>query len=94
MENEQKKKEYIDFQIGKYDLFFKKSYEIIYNVNDFLISLWFLLGSIGFLFKDWENLAVWLFIIGSVQFSIRPLIRVIHSFHLKRYVKKQFKDFS
>ncbi|MRH41856.1 hypothetical protein GH741_04110 [Aquibacillus halophilus] len=80
--------EYKEIKMGNYDLFFKKPYEILYNINDFLISLWFFLGSVCFLFDNWRNIGIWIFIIASAQLGIRPLIRIIHSIHLKRYVKK------
>ncbi|MCT2535754.1 YrhK family protein [Aquibacillus koreensis] len=84
--------DYVEVLLGKYDLFFKKSYQIIYNINDFLIALWFLIGSILFFYESLKNIGIWLFVIASVQYSIRPLIRIIHSIHLKRYIQQKDRD--
>lgn len=85
-------KDYYELKLGNYDLFFKKSYEILYNINDFLIAIFFLIGSILFLSDKWEYAGVWCFIIGSAQYAVRPLIRIIHSIHFKKYVKKQSQE--
>ncbi|MBA6420997.1 YrhK family protein [Pseudomonas sp. 5Ae-yellow] len=48
------------------------------------MAIWFLIGSVLFLFPSHEKLAVVLFIIGSAQFLIRPSIRLISHIHLQR----------
>ncbi|MDC3416559.1 YrhK family protein [Aquibacillus salsiterrae] len=78
-----------DLKLGRYDIFFKKPYQILYNVNDLLIALWFLVGSIFFLFDEWKNAGVWLFILGSGQLGVRPLIRIIHSIHLNKHLRNK-----
>jgi hypothetical protein len=42
------------------------------------------LGSIFFFFKSTETLALWMFLIGSLQFFMRPTIRLARLFHLRR----------
>ncbi|KGP90808.1 hypothetical protein N780_03735, partial [Pontibacillus chungwhensis BH030062] len=80
----QSKEDYVDLKVGKHDLFFKKPYQILYTLNDFLLGLWFLIGSICFYFegavKTW---GVTLFVLGSFQLLIRPSIRLAHRIHLK-----------
>ncbi|MDC3412738.1 YrhK family protein [Aquibacillus sp. 3ASR75-11] len=78
--------------IGKYDIFFKKRYEIMYNINDFLIAILFLIGSIFFFYDSLQYYGIWLFVIGSIQLSIRPFIRIIHNIHFKKHIEKQQKN--
>jgi len=78
----------IDLRLGKYEVFFKQSYTILYNLNDVLIGLWFLIGSICFLWKSTQTIGVWLFVLGSVQLLIRPLIRIIHRIDFQRCMNK------
>lgn len=82
-------KKYLDIKMGKYELFFKKPYEILYNVNDFMIALWFFIGSFLFFDEALKDAGIWMFVIGSGQLGMRPLIRIIHRIHLKNYVKKR-----
>ncbi|UFU00854.1 YrhK family protein [Radiobacillus kanasensis] len=89
MNQKQKKEQESIINIGNFDIFFKKPYQVLYNLNDFLISIWFLIGSIMFLFEEWKHVGIWLFIIGSGQLAIRPTIRIIHQIHLKRHIEKQ-----
>jgi hypothetical protein len=58
--------------IGHEQLVIRRRYEMISIINDFFIAIWFLLGSVFFLYPSLEKVAIWLFIIGSVQFFIRP----------------------
>ncbi|MGH9550866.1 MAG: YrhK family protein [Terriglobales bacterium] len=58
-------------------------YETASIANDFLIAIWFLIGSIFFLFPAMERPAAWLFVIGSFQFIVRPTIRLIRHIHLR-----------
>ncbi len=69
---------------GQEELIIRRRYEITSIINDFLIAIWFLLGSILFLFPEYEKAAIWMFIIGSFQFLIRPTIRLLSHIHMKR----------
>ncbi|MYL34726.1 hypothetical protein GLW08_02930 [Pontibacillus yanchengensis] len=85
--NQNQSKNEIDLHLGRYEVFFKQRYTILYNVNDVLIGLWFLIGSIFFY---WEATKIWgttLFVLGSAQLLIRPLIRIVHRVHFKRVQK-------
>lgn len=70
--------------LGHEQLVIRRRYEVLSIVNDFFIALWFLAGSIIFLYPSLEKVAAWLFIIGSVQFLIRPTIRLMAHLHLQR----------
>ena len=73
----------LTLHFGNEELIIRRRYELISIVNDFFVAIWFLVGSILFLFPSYETLAIWLFIIGSAQFLIRPTIRLISHFHLQ-----------
>lgn len=72
------------FKFGHEELTIRQRYETLSIINDFFIAIWFLAGSVLFLYPAWEQVAVWLFIIGSAQFLIRPALRLAHQIHLKR----------
>ena len=87
-----RKEDYGEIEIGKYELFFKKSYKVINSINDFLIGIWFLIGSILFFYDSLKNIGIWLFILGSVQLIIRPTIKLVHDFHLRKYLKAGYRN--
>jgi len=70
--------------IGHEQLVIRRRYEVLSIINDFFIAIWYLLGSVFFLYPSLEKVAIWLFIIGSVQFLIRPTIRLLTHMHVQR----------
>lgn len=68
----------LTMKLGHDELIIRRRYELISIANDFFIAIWFLAGSMLLLFPKDEKAAIWLFIIGSFQFLIRPTIRHIH----------------
>jgi len=78
------KNQSITLRLGRDELIIRQRYEFLSIFNDFMIAVWFLAGSILFLFPAQETLAVWMFIIGSFQFLMRPTIRLIRLMHLRR----------
>ncbi len=91
MSGKSDKQQYVDVQMGKHDLFFKKNYNILYTLNDILLGLWFFIGSIFFYFESLKTWGVTLFVIGSFQLLIRPTIRLVHRFHLRKHYKKEYE---
>ena len=75
---------YIDIQIGQNELIINERYEFFYNLNDVFIALCFLVGSVFFLWDSLETYAIWMFIVGSALFLIRPMIQFIKRIHLKK----------
>jgi hypothetical protein len=70
--------------VGDEQLVIRRLYEVISIINDFFIASWFLSGSVFFLYPSMEKVAIWLFIIGSAQFLIRPTIRLLAHLHIRR----------
>ena len=55
----------LTIRLGNEELIIRRRYEVASIVNDFLIAIWFLIGSILFLFPEYEKAAAWLFVVGS-----------------------------
>lgn len=79
-------------RIGNEELIIRRRYEVLSILNDFLIAIWFLAGSILFLYPELEKAAIWLFIIGSLQFLMRPLIRLVSHIHIRRIPSNQWEN--
>ena len=73
----------LNIVLGPHELVIRRRYQTISIINDFLIGIWFLVGSIFFFWPAWMNMGTWLFVIGSAQLLIRPMIRLAHHIHLK-----------
>ncbi len=56
-------------------------------INDFMIGLEFLVGSIEFLPGHLNTIGVYLFILGSFQILLVPTIRISRDIHLKLSLK-------
>lgn len=78
--------------LGHKQLVIRRRYETLSILNDFMVALWFLAGSILFLWPPEETLAKWFFIIGSVQFLIRPMLRLFSYIHLKRLPESHWQQ--
>lgn len=51
-------------------------------------NIQFLVGSWLFFYKAWENLAIWLFVIGSAFHVGGSLLRVFNKMYVKRFKKQ------
>lgn len=58
-------------------------FEWLHIANDYISALLFLVGSVMFLWEDWQKTATWFFIVGSVFFLFAPILRTLN----KRYVR-------
>ncbi|MGD8380121.1 MAG: YrhK family protein [Gammaproteobacteria bacterium] len=74
----------ITLTFGHEQLVIHRRYEVLSILNDFMLGLWFLIGSILFFYPSEQNTGVWLFTIGSAQLLIRPVIRLSRHIHLRR----------
>ncbi len=70
-------------RVGPEEVVVRRVYQTLSIANDFLIGIWFLVGSICFFWSAWEVVGVWLFILGSAQLIVRPSIRLAHRIHLR-----------
>jgi hypothetical protein len=71
-------------RIGHDELVVRQRWEAASIANDFLIAVWFVIGSILFFWESTTFAATWFFLIGSIQFLVRPTIRLSRRLHLQR----------
>ncbi|MFC7458152.1 YrhK family protein [Brachybacterium sp. GCM10030267] len=74
----------LQLRFGRHELELSNRYEAASIANDVLIGLWFIIGSICFFSEQLMSLGTWLFLIGSIQMTIRPAIRLARRVHLRR----------
>lgn len=79
-------------QINRYELFFKKRYKVLYTVNDFIIGFLFFIGSFFFFYDELMSAGIWLFAVGSFLLLIRPTIRLVHDFHYRKHLERQYQQ--
>ena len=60
------------------------AYEVAHTAVDIAAAFSFLIGSVLFLWKAYETPAIWLFIVGSVFFCVKPSLRLAREIHLWR----------
>ncbi|MDX5935318.1 YrhK family protein [Acidithiobacillus thiooxidans] len=70
--------------MGHDELLIRNRYETISIANDFMIGILFLIGSSFFFYPSMETAGVWLFVIGSAELLIRPVIRLARHIHLQK----------
>jgi hypothetical protein len=75
----------ITMTVAGREITIRDRYETASIVNDALIAVEFLVGSFFFFegVTD-KNVGVWLFVVGSAQLAIRPVIRLSRRFTLRR----------
>jgi YrhK-like protein len=73
-----------ELRIGDEEIVLRHRYEALSIVNDILVALWFVLGSIMFFSTSTETLGTWMFLIGSIQLLLRPVIRLTRLVHIRR----------
>lgn len=67
-------------------------YKALYQLNDVILGLIFLIGSLLFFSSETVIAGTILFVIGSIQMTVRPLIALAHDLHLASYYKKHDQD--
>lgn len=72
----------LDLELGNKELVLHNRYETLSIVNDVLIALWFIIGSILFFSESTTTIGTWFFLAGSVELLIRPVIRLSRNVHI------------
>ncbi len=57
------------------------AYELAYTIVDFLAASLFVVGSVLFFYKQYENAAIWCFLVGSFCFALKPTLRLAREIH-------------
>lgn len=72
----------LTFTIGREEVVIRGRYETLSIVNDIMVALWFIAGSVLFFSESTTVAGTWLFLAGSAQLLIRPVIRLARRVHL------------
>lgn len=70
--------------IGHEELAIRRRYEVASILNDILVAVWFIVGSVMFFSERWTVTGTWCFLIGSIELLIRPVIRLSRHLHIQR----------
>lgn len=87
--HQQKAQTPITLDIGHDEIIIQNRYQVLGIINDFLIAVWFLIGSFLFLSADTTTTGTYLFILGSAQLLIRPIIGLTSYIHIQRIRGRQ-----
>ena len=80
----------LTFTMGHEELVIHRRYEVLSILNDFMLGLWFAIGSVCFFYDGTvKTIGVWLFVIGSLQLLMRPAIRLHRYIYFKRLPDEQ-----
>lgn len=79
----------MNITIGHEHFVIQQRYELLGAFNDLLIAIWFLIGSFFFLSSSLVTDGTWLFVLGSAQLLIKPIIKITSLIHLKRIRDKR-----
>ncbi len=71
-------------RLGRQELVIRYRYEVASIVNDLLIAVWFVVGSVLFFSESTTTVGTWCFLLGSVELALRPAIRLSRHLHLRR----------
>jgi hypothetical protein len=74
----------LTFTIGHEELVIRQRWEVVSIINDILVAVWFIAGSILFFQESTTVVGTWFFLLGSIELLIRPVIRLARRVHLKR----------
>ena len=75
----------LDIDIGNRHIVVQRRYEAFEAFgafNDLMIAVWFLIGSFFFLNDSLVESGTWLFVVGSAQLIIKPIIKLISLVHV------------
>ncbi len=72
------------FNLGEEHVRVQRKYDALGALNDLLIAIWFLIGSVFFLSSSLVEDGTWLFILGSAQLLIKPALKLASLIHVSR----------
>ncbi|WP_080875815.1 YrhK family protein [Oceanobacillus timonensis] len=78
----------LDLHLSRIELRVTSIYKLLYQINDLVLGLIFLIGSFLFFNENTTFAGTVLFVIGSIQMLIRPVISIVHDFHLSKVQKR------
>lgn len=82
----------LNLDLGSERIVIQRRYEAAGAINDLLIAVWFLVGSFFFLSNSLEERGTWLFIVGSAQLLIKPVIKLASLVHVSRVCRSTVRE--
>lgn len=74
----------IRITIGHEQIVIEHRYEVIGIINEIFIAAWFIVGSFFFFSNHLAYDGTWMFVIGSVQMLIKPIIKITKLIHINK----------
>lgn len=82
----------LEFNLGHEHFIIQQRYAFFSSLNDLLIAIWFLIGSFFFLSDQLVTSGTWLFIVGSAQLVIKPMINLAGLVHIRQIRARQMSE--
>ncbi|MCE5033377.1 hypothetical protein BUY39_02590 [Staphylococcus cohnii] len=79
----------VDLQMRHVTIKISAIYKLFYQLNDLLLGIIFLIGSFFFFNESTTFYGTILFVIGSIQMLIRPIISIIHDIHINKVMENE-----
>ncbi|PIE56435.1 MAG: hypothetical protein CSA34_03770 [Desulfobulbus propionicus] len=89
--SKQKSNQELKLHIGEEQIIIQRRYDALSALNDLLIAIWFLKGSFFFLSDSLVENGTWLFIFGSAQLFVKPVVKLTSLVHLQRIYVNNLK---
>ncbi|MGH8274680.1 MAG: YrhK family protein [Gammaproteobacteria bacterium] len=83
----------LTLKFGSDEFVIQRRYEVASKLNDLLTGLWFVVGSVFFFFDSLQTAAIAVFLAGSVELLIRPIIGIARDVHLGKLPKGGGRDY-
>ncbi|WP_174733649.1 YrhK family protein [Mesobacillus harenae] len=75
--------------IGKYQMIIRQRYKVLSLLNDVLLGVLYLTGSILFLTNVSQTISILFFLGGSILMILRAILNIMRDLHLKRFKPKK-----
>lgn len=79
----------LTIHVGHEEFIIRQRCEVASIINDILIAIWFVIGSILFFNENTTTIGTWFLLLGSIQLLIRPVIRLTRRVHITRFGSPQ-----
>lgn len=76
--------ENVEVRVGKHIIFFNKNYRYIFIINELLLGIEFIVGSAFFFYESLKTAGIIIFIVGSAQMFLRPVLKIFYAVSLKK----------
>lgn len=83
-----KQQEDVHIEIGSYKMVIEKRYQAVSFVNDMLLGVLYLIGSILFLTDVSQTVSISFFLAGSIMMIIRAGLNLLKDLHINKISRK------